>query len=76
MLLEYDEIHASDFKIDKRLKYYFKEDLSLETVEKQHILLVLQTNQWNIKKSSKDLGISRAALYRRIDKYGLSDEVL
>lgn len=45
--------------------------LTLESVEKQTILQVLENNNGNITRSAKDLGITRAALYRRLEKHGL-----
>lgn len=47
------------------------DDLRLETVEKNTILKVIDKNRGNISKSAKELGITRAALYRRLDKYDL-----
>ena len=44
---------------------------NLETVEKNTILRVIEKNDGNISKSARELGITRAALYRRLDKYGL-----
>lgn len=44
----------------------------LEEIERQHIEKVLVNNQMNIQKSAAELGISRAALYRRIEKYKLA----
>lgn len=46
-------------------------DTRLETVEKNTILKVIDKNKGNISKSAKELGITRAALYRRLDKYDL-----
>jgi len=46
-------------------------DLTLETVEKNAILNVIEKNNGNISKSAKELGITRTALYRRLNKYGL-----
>ena len=46
-------------------------DLKLETVEKNNILKVIEKNNGNISKSAKELGITRTALYRRLNKYGL-----
>ncbi|MDO5970843.1 sigma-54 dependent transcriptional regulator [Flavivirga aquimarina] len=45
--------------------------LNLETVEKNTILKVIEKNNSNISKSAKELGITRTALYRRLNKYGL-----
>jgi transcriptional regulator with PAS, ATPase and Fis domain len=47
------------------------EDTRLETVEKNTILKVIDKNKGNISKSAKELGITRAALYRRLEKYDL-----
>ncbi len=46
-------------------------DLKLETIEKNTILKVIEKNNGNISKSAKELGITRTALYRRINKYDL-----
>lgn len=47
-------------------------NLNLEAVEKNTILKVLEKHRGNISKSAKELGITRTALYRRLNKYGLS----
>ena len=44
---------------------------NLDDVEKTTIENVLEKNKGNVSKSAKDLGITRAALYRRMDKYEL-----
>jgi len=41
----------------------------LETVEKREILKTLIENDGNITKSSKELGISRNTLYRKLNRY-------
>lgn len=46
-------------------------DFNLESVEKNAILKVIEKNNGNISKSAKELGITRTALYRRLNKYGL-----
>lgn len=45
------------------------DSLNLNEVEKNTILKVLEKHKGNISKSAKELGITRAALYRRIEKY-------
>lgn len=47
------------------------QETNLESVEKQTILKVIDKNKGNISKSAKELGITRAALYRRLNKYDL-----
>ena len=44
---------------------------NLDDIEKNAIEKVLEKNKGNVSKSAKDLGITRAALYRRLDKYEL-----
>ncbi|MCU7496897.1 MAG: sigma-54-dependent Fis family transcriptional regulator [Ignavibacteria bacterium] len=45
-------------------------DKSLESVEKRHIMNVLELNNWNISKSAEALQIDRVTLYNKINKYG------
>lgn len=40
-----------------------------EQREKQKILTSLQKNKWQVAKSVKDIGLSRATIYRKMDKY-------
>lgn len=44
---------------------------SLEEMEKIHILRVLQEVQYNKSRASEVLGIDRATLYRKAQKYGI-----
>ena len=46
-------------------------DLNLEQLERQAITQALKKHNYNISHASKTLGLTRAALYRRMDKYGL-----
>ena len=48
----------------------FKET-NLEKLEKNAILNVIEKHKGNISKSARELGITRAALYRRLEKYDL-----
>ena len=45
-------------------------DLNLERLEKNTIKQALQKHHYNISHSAKELGLTRAALYRRMEKYG------
>ena len=47
------------------------QDMKLDNIEKNAILTVIERNHGNISKSAKELGITRTALYRRLDKYDL-----
>ncbi len=46
-------------------------DMNLGVVEKNTILKVIEKHNGNISKASKELGITRTALYRRLSKYEL-----
>jgi transcriptional regulator with PAS, ATPase and Fis domain len=47
--------------------------MKLEDLEKQHILRVLQETRGNRKKAAIILGINTATVYRKIEKYRISD---
>ena len=46
--------------------------LTLEELEKRTILQALEAHGNNLSQVALSLGISRAALYRRLEKYGIS----
>lgn len=46
--------------------------LTLEELEKQTILQALEAHGNNLTQTALSLGISRASLYRRLEKYGIS----
>jgi two-component system response regulator HydG len=46
-------------------------DLNLELAEENIIRRALSKYQGNISQAAKELGLTRAALYRRLEKYGL-----
>ncbi|AOW19879.1 sigma-54-dependent transcriptional regulator [Urechidicola croceus] len=69
-----DTLNDSDLvfsPIEKHKKVSDSSDLKLDTIEKNAILKVIEKNNGNISKSAKELGITRTALYRRLNKYGL-----
>jgi len=47
------------------------DDLSLEAVEAVLIQKALSRSQGNVTQAAEALGLSRGALYRRMEKYGL-----
>jgi len=57
--------------IERSVENVTTQTTNLDDLEKSTILKVLEQNKGNISKSAKELGITRAALYRRLDKYGL-----
>jgi DNA-binding NtrC family response regulator len=46
-------------------------NLSLDDVERMHILSVLERAQGNLSEAARVLGITRVTLYAKLDKYGL-----
>ncbi len=48
--------------------------LTLEQVERHMIEAAMQQHQGNISRVAKALGLSRAALYRRLEKHGMAGE--
>jgi DNA-binding NtrC family response regulator len=44
---------------------------SLENIEKTTILKALQAHNGNVSKASRELGLTRASLYRRMKKHGI-----
>jgi len=55
----------------KEKEEIFKEDLSLEELERRHMKTILNKYNFNIQKSAEILGIDRVTLYRKIDKYNI-----
>jgi DNA-binding NtrC family response regulator len=48
-----------------------REDLNLERVEKQMVERALKKHAYNISLAAQELGLTRASLYRRMEKHGL-----
>jgi transcriptional regulator of acetoin/glycerol metabolism len=66
------EIQPSDLGLNSlRPQSQSLEELSLEAVETILIRKALQRFQGNISQAADALGLSRGALYRRMEKYGL-----
>jgi len=44
-------------------------DPSLKAVEREHIIHILEKNDWNISQSAALLGIDRTTLYHKMKRY-------
>jgi two-component system NtrC family response regulator len=74
------ELTLKDFSEQKlntsKLEYEAKElpvgDLTLDEMEKLMVVKAIKAYNNNLSKVAEALGISRAALYRRIEKHGIS----
>lgn len=62
-ILTTEKIHSISTRV------IFDNNLSLEKMEKRHIINVLKVNKGNITESAKRLEIGRNTLYRKIKKY-------
>jgi DNA-binding NtrC family response regulator len=47
------------------------DDLNLARIEKQTIDRALKKHAWNVSLTAKELGLTRASLYRRMERHGL-----
>jgi DNA-binding NtrC family response regulator len=47
---------------------------TLEDIERHHVEATLEANQWNLNATARELGVSRDTLYRKIEKYNLSQK--
>lgn len=72
ILCENNTINASDLDLEIiTTTDENTDDFQLSDIEKITIEKVLVKNEFNISKSSEELGLSRASLYRRMEKYGI-----
>jgi DNA-binding NtrC family response regulator len=74
ILCENNCISVSDLDLDEITSYEEnQDDFQLSDIEKNTIEKVLLKNNQNISKSAEELGLSRASLYRRMEKYNISN---
>ena len=72
ILCENNCISVSDLDLDEIIPFKeSQDDLHLSNIEKMTIQKILTKNHHNISKSAEELGLSRAALYRRMEKFDL-----
>jgi len=72
ILCENNQITVSDLDLDTvLLSNSLLEDSPLDTLEKNTIEKILIKNNFNISRAAVELKLSRASLYRRMEKYGI-----
>jgi two-component system response regulator HydG len=49
--------------------------VTLDELEKEYLIKVLNDTHWQKKKASQILGINASTLYRKIQRYGLDKEM-
>ena len=73
ILCENNQITVSDLDLEQITTYEDnQDDIELSAVEKIVIEKILFKNNNNITKTAEELGLSRGALYRRLEKYNIS----
>ena len=71
-----DELDSRDFfflsaKPASEKAQHSSSTLNLDDMERSTIQRAIDKNGVNISKAAKELGLTRASLYRRLEKYGL-----
>jgi DNA-binding NtrC family response regulator len=69
------KILLQDLPIFQRDHRSVPADLSLQNIERRHIIQILNQTHWNISRSSEILGIDRSTLYSKIKRYDIQKPV-
>jgi len=64
-------LQESDFLFNRKNDNTSTDSLNLDEVEKAAVVKALQLHNGNISKAADELGLTRASLYRRMEKYGV-----
>lgn len=65
-------LQESDFLFSRKgIEPSLSDTLNLDEVEKAAVVKAIQLHGGNISKAAEELGLTRASLYRRMEKYGL-----
>ncbi|MGF1669120.1 MAG: sigma-54-dependent transcriptional regulator [Balneolaceae bacterium] len=73
ILAESKQLESDDFLLEKENQESIKkpENMKLDELERFAVQKALKNNEGNITKAAEELGLTRASLYRRMEKYGL-----
>ncbi len=74
IMTDSSSLQEEDFPFGRSMANNNNQDadtLNLDDVEKAAIAKALQLHSGNISKAAEELGLTRASLYRRMEKYGL-----
>ncbi len=73
ILADGSRLQPADFQLDVRRKIDEATDVdfNLEKNEKEIIFKALETFEWNMSRTARELGINRSTLYDKIKKYEL-----
>lgn len=73
IMSESEKLHPDDFLLepDTEKAPFSPNNLNLEEIERSLVQKAIEIHQGNISKAAESLGLTRAALYRRLEKFGL-----
>jgi len=72
IMADSNQLQESDFLFNRKGNESPSLDtLNLDEVEKSAVVKAIQLHGGNISKAAEELGLTRASLYRRMEKYGL-----
>lgn len=71
LIAQGDKLQTDDILLEQHDSFAPLSGMTLEQIEKQRIKEVLNLYQGKVGKAAQELGISRHALYRRLEKYQL-----
>lgn len=72
ILSDHSMLKPQDFLLKEPVKKRVEASLNLEGIEASTVKKALEAHDYNISRAAKELGLSRAALYRKMEKYGIS----
>jgi DNA-binding NtrC family response regulator len=68
-----DQLGKTDFLLNQSdSRDMISAGLSMEEVEKKHLISVLESNRWNISQAARILGIDRVTIYKKLKKFGIN----
>jgi two-component system, NtrC family, response regulator HydG len=72
IMSESEKLQPNDFLLEPEAEKPFSpNNLNLEDIERSLVQRAIEIHQGNISKAAESLGLTRAALYRRLEKFGL-----
>lgn len=71
IMADSNTLQESDFLFSRKGNDISSDSLNLDEVEKSAVTKAIQLHNGNISKAADELGLTRASLYRRMEKYGL-----
>ncbi|HCW07396.1 MAG TPA: sigma-54-dependent Fis family transcriptional regulator, partial [Cytophagales bacterium] len=71
IMADSNTLQATDFLFSRKGNEVVNDSLNLDEVEKSAVTKAIQLHNGNISKAAEELGLTRASLYRRMEKYRL-----